>query len=260
MSIEVETVAVTGAGVMGSQISQVLAAAGLTVVLHDVSSDAFATALDRIENGPFGLRASVRRGKLTEAEASAALERISTTTDLGAACQGIDMAIEAVPEVLGLKQEVFKIMDRFAPAHAVLTSNTGGLPITALAHATNRPGRVLGWHWAQPCAVMKVAEVVTTPASDSDAVDAVVQTARRAGKNPQVIRDNPMAWGFVANRVYLQIGREAKRIVAEGVATPEQVDAILRDCFRWPAGPFEMSTGAGTERPKVARPEDILGA
>jgi 3-hydroxybutyryl-CoA dehydrogenase len=239
-----KTVAVIGAGVMGAQIAQVFAVAGYDVRLHDVRAEALPAALERIEHHRFGLRRGVERGKLTGTEADAALARIVTTTDLAAACAGVDMAIEVVYEDLLLKMKVFRELDRLVPAHAVLTSNTAGLPITALAFATQQPERVLGWHWFQPCSVMRLAEIVVHPETDPEIRDTVVAMARHCGKSPQVVKDAPFHWGFVGNRINLKAREEARRIVDEGIATEQQVDAIMCDGFNWPVGPFGTS-GSG---------------
>jgi 3-hydroxyacyl-CoA dehydrogenase len=164
--------------------------------------------------------------------------------------------IEAVPEQMDVKVKVFRTLDIVARPDTILASNTAGLSITALAHATARPELVLGWHWAAPCAVMKLAEIAVHRDTSRETVDAVVAAAARCGKNPQVINDQPLVWGFVANRIMLQARREARRVVAEGIATPEQVDAIMKDCFRWPVGPFE---GMGGVDALEGRPEaDLL--
>ena len=113
-----------------------------------------------------------------------------------------DLVIEAVPERIDVKIEVFRDLDAIAPEATILASNTSGLPITALAAATDRPDRVIGWHWASPAPVMRLAEIVVTPQTSEETIDAVTEAARRCGKNPIVVKDNPMAWGFVANRVY----------------------------------------------------------
>ncbi len=243
--MDVSTVAVIGAGTMGAQIAQVYAVSGYTVRLHDVRAAALPAALERIEHHRFGLRRGVERGKLTEAEADAAFERIVVTTDLAAACAGADMAIEAVFEDLLLKMQVVRELDRLIPDHAIITSNTAGLPITALAYATRRPERVLGWHWFQPCAVMRLAEIVVHPETSDAARETIVAMARRCGKNPQVVKDHPFAWGFVGNRINVRVREEARKIVAEGIATEDQVDAIMCDGFNWPMGPFG-TRGDGT--------------
>ena len=118
--------------------------------------------------------------------------------------------------------------------------------IAALAAATDRPGHVIGWHWASPAFVMKFAEIVVTKETDEGVRDTVVGIAGRCGKNPVVVNDNPMAWGFVANRIYFAMMNEATRVVNEGVATHEEVNQLMVDCYRWPVGPFAMVKGAGS--------------
>jgi 3-hydroxybutyryl-CoA dehydrogenase len=258
--VRIETVAVIGAGVMGSGIAQVLAVHGCRVRLYDIREEACVGAQLRIEGGRFGLRAGVERGKLSEEEAADALRRISAAPDLRAACLGADLVIEAVPEDIGLKLQVFRELDEATSSQAILASNTSGFPISALAAATLRPEWVLGWHWASPAPVMRFAEIVVHDRTDSEAIDTVVELAARCGKNPQVVRDQPLAWGFVANRIYLALLHEAERIVAEGVASTDQVDALLKDCFRWPAGPFEVlgAAGKGWEKSRAEVAETAL--
>lgn len=241
--MEIRNVAVVGAGVMGAQIGQVLAASGYTVRLHDVSADQLSTALVRIEHDRFGLRKAVERGRLTAEQVETALRQITTTADLAAACADADLVVEAVPEDVGLKVRVFRHLDRLAPQRAILASNSAGLPIAAMAYATDRPEKVLGWHWFQPCAVMPLVEVVVHDGVATETRDAMIEVSTRCGKRPQVIRDQPLVWGFVGNRINRVVRLEAARIVAEGIATEEQVDAVMRDGFRWPMGPFELMKG-----------------
>ena len=179
------------------------------------------------------------------ASASAARARIDWTQDFAAAA-ACDLVIECVPERLDLKLRVFRDLDSRAPAGAILASNTSGLPIAAMAGATTRPAQVIGWHWASPAFVMKFAEIVVTADTAPAVRDAVCEVASRCGKHPIVVKDQPMAWGFVANRVYGAMLREAARVVEEGVATHEQVNQLMVDCFRWPVGPFAMIKGAGS--------------
>jgi 3-hydroxybutyryl-CoA dehydrogenase len=237
---DIQRVTVVGAGVMGSGIAQVLAATGYDVMLNDVEQAQLAKALDVIENGRYGLRRGVEVGKLDQQTCDRALSRIRTTTSLEEACAAAQVVVEAVPEDLALKVTLFRQLDRLCPEDAALTSNTAGFPIAALAAATDRPGYVLGWHWSQPCAVMPFAELISHPHADPSVVDLIVGMAKRCRKNPIVINDQPRVWGFVANRISYVIRRECDRIVEEGVATPDQVDALMRDCFRWPMGPFEL--------------------
>lgn len=235
---EISTAAVIGAGVMGSAIAQVLAMGGCRVQLHDISQEALDSAMQKIEHGRFGLRRGVELGKVSPEQVGATLDRLVPTTDFAAACAGVDLVIEAVFEDLALKIEVFRKLDAATPGHAILASNTSGFPCAALAAATDRPERVIVWHWFQPATVMKLAEIVVHKGTAPETTEAIVALARRCGKNPQVVKDTDRTWGFVGNRINRAARQEAQRIVAEGIATEEQVDAIMRDGFRWPMGPF----------------------
>ena len=238
-------IGVLGAGVMGAGIAQVLALAGHDVVCHDISGDALAKGREGVDTGRFGERGAVERGKLTAEEADAALARLTFTDDV-AQLHATDVVIEAVPERLDLKISVFRDLDKHCPEQTILASNSSGFPISALAAATNRPDRVIGWHWASPAPVMKLAEIVRGPATSDDTIATIVGLAKEAGKNPIVVKDTAMAWGYVANRVYFAMVREAQRVVQEGIATHEEVDQLMVDTFRWPTGPFGMTRGAGS--------------
>jgi len=242
---EIKTVGVIGAGVMGGGIAQSLAQAGYRVICTDIASEALETARTDAAEGRFGLAGAVARGKLGADEADAARERItwSDSFEQAAAC---DPVIECVPEKLDVKLSVFRSLDEAAPDHTILASNTSGFPIAAMAGATRRPGRVIGWHWASPAFVMKFAEIVVTDTTDEAVRDEVMACATKCGKNPVVVRDNPLEWGFVANRIYFAMLREASRVVDEGVATHAEVNELMVDCFRWPVGPFAMVKGAGS--------------
>lgn len=238
-----ERIGVLGAGVMGSGIAQVLALAGHQVVCADVNEEALGKGRHALASGRYGLDAAVERGLLSRADADAARDRVAF--GIGVAALGpVDLVIEAVPERLELKIEVFKELDAALPAHAILASNSSGLPITALAGATSRPAQVIGWHWASPAPVMKLAEIVRTPWTSEQTITTVVRLAAEAGKNPIVVKDQPRTWGYVANRVYAAMSREARQVVNEGVATAEEVDQLMVDCFRWPTGPLGMGRGA----------------
>ena len=240
-----EKIAVMGAGVMGAGIAQVLAIAGHEVVGYDISADVLAQAREGVDTGRFGVRGAVERGKLTADDADAALARMTFTDDLDAVSD-VDVVIEAVPERLDLKISVFRDLDARCKESTILASNSSGFPIMALAAATDRPDRVVGWHWASPAPVMKLAEIVRAPQTSDETVATIERLAAAAGKNPVVVKDTPMAWGYVANRVYFAMVREANRVVQEGIATREEVDQLMVDCYRWPTGPFGMTRGAGS--------------
>ncbi len=236
---------VLGAGVMGGGIAQVCALAGDDVVCYDIAASALDDARMHVTTGRFGLDGAVARGKVTRADADAALARITFSSSFDEAA-ATDLVIEAVPERLDIKIRVFRDLDRVAPAATILASNTSGLPIAALAASTDRPDRVIGWHWASPAPVMKLAEIVVTRETSEATIAKVTAAATRCGKHPIVVKDNPMEWGFVANRVYFAMVREAQRVVDEGIASAADVDQLMMDCFRWPSGPFGMVSGAGS--------------
>jgi 3-hydroxyacyl-CoA dehydrogenase len=242
---DLSRIGVIGAGVMGGGIAQSLAVAGYDAVCTDIATDALNAARRDAEEGRFGMAGAVARGKLSAEDADAARARITWSPDFAeaAAC---DLVIECVPERLDLKLRVFRELDAVAGEGAILCSNTSGFPIAAMAGATTRPERVIGWHWASPAFVMKFAEIVVSGDTDAGVRDAVVACASRCGKHPVVVQDSPMAWGFVANRIYAAMLREASRVVEEGVATHEQVNQLMVDCYRWPVGPFAMVKGAGS--------------
>jgi len=239
-------IGVLGAGVMGAGIAQVTATAGYETVCYDVDAGALERGLEHVTTGRYGFERGVERGKLTREEADAARGRLSFTSSFADAAN-VDLVVEAVPEKLELKQQVFRDLDAAAPPDTILASNTSGFPIGQIAAVTTRPELVIGWHWASPPAVMRLAEIVRTADTSDAAVQTVVDVATACGKNPVVITDAPSGtWGFVANRVYMAMIAEANRCVDEGIATREQVDLLMVDCFRWPVGPFGMVQGATT--------------
>jgi len=242
---DVQRVGVLGAGVMGSGIAQIAATAGYETVCYDIDPAALVTGREHVTTGRYGLERGVERGKLTREQADAALARLTFTESFDEAA-ATDLVVEAVPERLELKVRVFRDLDRIAPPAAILASNTSGFPIAALAAATDRADRVIGWHWASPPAVMRLAEIVVTRETGDDTVAAVRDVATACGKNPVVVKDTPMAWGFVTNRVYFAMIAEAQKVVAEGIASADDVDQLMTDCFRWPTGPFGMVKGASS--------------
>jgi 3-hydroxybutyryl-CoA dehydrogenase/3-hydroxyacyl-CoA dehydrogenase len=237
-------IAVIGAGVMGSGMAQVLAQAGHTVHCTDIAESVIEKARTRVTAGRYGFDRAVERGKLTRADADAALARLQFTTGFEEAVCGADLVLEAVPEKLDLKIRVFRDLDRIAPEGCILASNSSGFPLAALASATDRPTRVIVWHWASPPAVMKFAEIVVREDTRPDVIETVKQLALDCGKRPVVVKDNPMAWGYVANRIYAAMLIEASRVVTEGTATHAEVNQLMVDCFGWPVGPFAMVEGA----------------
>ncbi len=236
-------VGVIGAGVMGSGIAQTTATAGMETRCYDPDPAALARAKEAVRTGRYGVERGVARGKLSDDDALATLARLHYTDEFDQAADA-DLVIECVPEELDLKIATFRKLDATAPEGAILASNTSGFSIAAIAAATDRPGQVVGWHWASPPVVMRFAEIVRGPSTDEATVTRVCETAIACGKNPIVVNDNPRVWGFVANRVYAAMLREAGLVVAEGVATQDEVNQLMVDCFNWPVGPYGMVRGA----------------
>jgi 3-hydroxyacyl-CoA dehydrogenase len=239
----VQQIVVVGAGVMGSGIAQVTATAGFPTRCVDIDSGALDRARDSVRSGRYGVERGVERGKITAEQAKAALERLEFSDALDDVATA-DLVIEAVPERFDLKIRVLRDLDARMSDDGILASNTSGFSIAALGAATERPERVIGWHWASPAPVMRFAEIVRAEATSSDAVDAVCDVARACGKNPIVVNDAATAWGFVANRIYAAVLAESQRVVAEGITDREGVDQLMMDCFGWPTGPYTMVRGA----------------
>jgi 3-hydroxybutyryl-CoA dehydrogenase len=241
--MSVERVSVIGSGVMGSGIAQSLATAGYPVRVHDRAPAQLQRASEFVRSGRHGLERGVLRGKLTPTEAEEAFARLEFVAELEPAAEA-DLIIEAVPESLALKVPLLRRLDELAGESTILASNSSGLSVTAMAAGTGRPGKVLTWHWASPPVVRRFAEIVRTPRTEQSAVDAVVAVAKRCGKNPVVINESERRWGYAANRIYAALVAEAERVVADGVATHEQVDQLMCDAYSWPAGPFAVLRGA----------------
>ncbi len=236
-------VAVIGAGIMGTGIAQVCAEAGLDVALQARSRATLDAALGRIRTSQRDLLAN---GLLAEGAAAAALERLHTTQDLAAAVGAADFVSENIPEDLGLKQALFRELDRLAPPGAILSTNTSGLPITAIATGVARPERVVGLHWLNP-PQLTIAVEVTRGARTSDATmrAAVAFATRLSRRAIRVERDVP---GFLWNRLQMALVREAVHVVEQGIAEPESVDLAIELGLglRWAAvGPFRIMDLAG---------------
>ena len=238
---ELRTITVIGAGTMGAGIAHVAAVAGYAVQLFDATSGAAASALGRIEKN---LARGVELGKLAAADRDAALALIRPCDDLAAACAGTDCAIEAVPEVLALKREIFAAVDRAAPEHALLATNTSSLPVGEIAAGVRAPGRLVGMHFFNPVHVMKLIEVVQHAGSDADAVALAVALAGKLGKTPITVADSP---GFASSRLGLVIGLEAMRMVEQGVASPADIDTAMKLGYGHPMGPLELADLVGLD-------------
>jgi 3-hydroxyacyl-CoA dehydrogenase len=243
---QIKQIAVIGAGVMGSGIAQTFAQAGYAVRLQARRQETLRAARDRIARNQ---AAMIQAGLLSEAAARESLARIHTTTNLEEAAHGCHFVSESVPEDLGLKRQVFAALDQHAPREAVLSTDTSGLSISAIASATTRPEMVVGFHWMNPPHLMPPVEVIRGERTAGRAIDLVCGLARRIGRVPiRVEKDVP---GFLWNRLQLALIREAIHVVEQGIASPEAVDLAITAGLglRWAAvGPLRLMDlgGLGT--------------
>jgi len=236
-----EGVAVLGAGPACPGIAQIMAVAGHRVTLC-TPSEALEAARAEVDGGRFGLLAAADAGRISSDERHRALERLHFSADLDAAADA-DLAVVSDPGGPETLAPLLVEAERRLATGAVLAVDSPGEPLASLSGGLRRPERLVGWHWGRPVQMNKLAEIVAGAGTAESAVEIVVRVAGRAGKNPVVIADAPDSWGYVTNRIWAALHAEAARIVAGGVARPEEVDRLLIDGFGWPAGPF----GRGSE-------------
>jgi 3-hydroxybutyryl-CoA dehydrogenase len=235
------TVAVVGAGTMGSGIAQVCAQAGSSVVLQDINDDFVQKGLGRIRDF---LQKGVDKGKVTAEQRDLVLSRITTTTDRAAACRGAGLVIEAVPEKLDLKNGLFRQLgDVVAPA-CVLASNTSSLSLAKVFDGVRGPERCVGMHFFNPVPLMALLEVVRTAATSQATVDAVVGYGKVLGKEGIVVKDSP---GFASSRLGVCLGLEAIRMLESGVATAEDIDKAMVLGYGHPMGPLKLTDLVGLD-------------
>jgi 3-hydroxybutyryl-CoA dehydrogenase len=250
--LDVQRVAVIGAGTMGTGIAQVAARAGYVVELFDVAPGAAQKALERIADS---LARAVEKGRCTEQERDAALKHLSASTELESTAGQADLIIEAAPEDLELKKELFAKLSKAAKPDAILASNTSSLPITAIAAAARGPERVIGLHFFNPVPAMKLLEIVQGERTHPLVVTAARAVGARMGKEVVVVRDAP---GFATSRLGLAIALEAIRMVEEGVATVEEIDRAIELGYGHPMGPLKLTDHVGLDV-RLAVAEHLLG-
>jgi len=238
--MDVRTIAVVGAGQMGSGIAHVAAASGHRVLLADVSDALVAKGRAMIEKN---LDREVARGKRSAEEKSRALERISLTKDLERLAEA-DLVIEAVVEDEEVKKELFRRLDALLPAAAILASNTSSISITRLAAATRRPDRFIGMHFMNPVPLMELIEVIRGIATSDETASTVESLSRTLGKTPVFCNDSP---GFVSNRVLMPMINEAIEALREGVGTREAIDGIMKLGMNHPMGPLTLADFIGLD-------------
>jgi 3-hydroxybutyryl-CoA dehydrogenase len=231
---EVRTIAVIGAGIMGRGIAHVAALGGYRTILEDILPAALRRAEDEIRTN---LGKGVELGKLAQGDADAAMSRLEFAGNVESAAREADLVIEAVPEEMESKIEIFTLLDKVCRPETILASNTSSLSITEIASVTYRARKCVGMHFFNPVHKMKLLEVVRALETDDDTLATAAEVGRRMGKEVVVIKESP---GFITSRINAMIGNEAFYMLQEGIASPEDIDKALKLGLNHPMGPFEL--------------------
>ena len=232
--------AVIGAGQMGNGIAHVCATSGFDVTMIDVSSEALAKGRATIEKN---LERQVKKGALDAAARDAALARLKESTSMDAVADAT-IVVEAATERKDLKFQIFRDLDRLAPAGAILATNTSSISITEIAAVTKRPELVIGMHFMNPVPVMQLVEVIRGLATSEATTAKTVELSKALGKTPVEANDFP---GFIANRILMPMINEACYAVMEGVGTPEAVDQVMKLGMNHPMGPLTLADFIGLD-------------
>ncbi|MFY9585777.1 MAG: 3-hydroxyacyl-CoA dehydrogenase NAD-binding domain-containing protein [Candidatus Acidiferrales bacterium] len=232
--MDVNTIAVIGAGTMGRGIAYAAAAGGYRTILEDISAPVLDEGLAYIRRS---LDEGMTRGKVTPQQKERALAQLVTVRSVEEACREADLVIEAVPEEMETKIEIFTLLDRFARPGSIFASNTSSLAISEMAAVTFRPEKCIGMHFFNPVPKMKLLEVVRALETSDDTLAACCEVGRRMGKEVVVVRESP---GFLTSRMNALIGNEAFAMLEEGIASAEDIDKAMKLGLNHPMGPFEL--------------------
>jgi 3-hydroxybutyryl-CoA dehydrogenase len=230
----VQTIAVIGAGIMGRGIAHAAALGGYRTILEDLLPNALRKAETEIRSN---LDKAVELNKVTAADADAAFKRLAYAGSVEEAARQADLVIEAVPEEMESKIEIFTLLDKICRPTTILASNTSSLSVTEIASVTYRAKRCIGMHFFNPVHKMKLLEVVRALETDEDTLNTAVEVGRRMGKEVVVIKESP---GFITSRINAMIGNEAFYMLQEGIASPADIDKALKLGLNHPMGPFEL--------------------
>lgn len=239
--MDVKKAAVVGGGTMGNGIAHVFAMNDISVTLIETKQEFADRALATIQKN---LDRMVKKEKIDEAKMKATLSNITISLDLADGIKDADLVVEAVPENFDIKRSVWQTIDEAAPKHAILGSNTSSISITKLAALTSRPEKFIGMHFFNPVPVMKLVEIVRGLQTDDETYQVVEETSKKIGKVPVPVNDAP---GFVSNRVLMPMINEAIFCVGEGVATPENVDEVMKLGMAHPMGPLRLADFIGLD-------------
>jgi len=239
--MEINTIAVIGAGTMGRGIAYAAAFGGYRTILEDISASMLDQGLAYVRES---FEEGVARGKLTPQQRDDALGHVGTARSVEDACREADLVVEAVPEDMELKIEIFTLLDKFAKPGAIFASNTSSLSITEMAAVTFRPEKCVGMHFFNPVPKMKLLELVKALETSDDTLAACREAGRRMGKEVIVVRESP---GFITSRINALIGNEAFAMLEEGIASAEDIDKAVKLGLNHPMGPFELGDLVGLD-------------
>lgn len=241
--MEVKTIAVLGAGLMGHGIAQLAAQVGkYEVYMRDVEQRFIDSGMNMIRSS---LQKFLTKGQITPSEFNEIMTRIHSTVDLKEAVSNADLVIEAIPENVELKKATFREVDAFAPPHAILASNTSSVSITELSSATKRPEKVCGMHFFNPPQVMKLVEVIKGAKTSDETIETVLDVAHKMQKETVLVKkDYP---GFIVNRILIPAINEAVALYWEGVAERDDIDKAVKLGLNWPMGPLMLLDYVGAD-------------
>jgi len=240
MATKPEKIAVLGAGTMGAGIAQVAAQAGFETIVYDVKQEFVDAGIGRVQNF---LKSSRERGRITVEQEQETLDRFRTTTHLQD-CKDAHLVIEAAPEKLELKREIFQQLDAICAPETLLASNTSSFNITAIAAATRQQERVLGLHFFNPPPLMALVEVIQGDRTSAAVIEKATALMKAMGKTPARAKDTP---GFIVNRVARPFYNEGLRILGDGGASLETIDRIMKEAGNFRMGPFELMDLIGND-------------
>ncbi|MHA1960434.1 MAG: 3-hydroxyacyl-CoA dehydrogenase family protein [Candidatus Thorarchaeota archaeon] len=239
--MEIKKIAVLGAGLMGNGISHVCAQAGYEVKMRDIEQrfldKGLATTKKNLERG-------LKKGRITQEEIEATLGRINPVLDLGESVKDADIVIEAIPEIVKLKLEIWAEVDKAAPEHAILASNTSSISITQMAAVTKRPEKFIGMHFFNPVPVMRLVEIIKGQATTDETVKVIEDISAKIGKETVLVNEAP---GFAVNRLLVPALNEAVFAIQEGIATVEDMDKAIMLGLNWPMGPLSLLDFVGLD-------------
>ncbi len=237
--MEVKHIFVVGAGTMGNGIAQTAAVSGYQVTMSDVSEEILKRATSTIAKSVEKLES---KGSITADQKDAALA-IETAIDLNPA-GGADLVVEAATENPSLKLKLFSDLDRLAPEHTILASNTSSISLTKIGAATQRPDRVVGMHFFNPVPLMRLLEVIRGLATSDETTRTAIEVGVKMGKEPVEAKDSP---GFISNRILCPMINEAIYTLQEGIGTPEAIDTVMRLGMNHPMGPLALADLVGLD-------------